>query len=103
MLRKLLPPHVDNELAADHLRTEIGQHDPYIEWVAVRPDSLIDQEMVTEYHAYPSPIRSAVFDAGKTSRINVAHFMTDLICNGETWQNWKGQMPVIYNEIEELD
>lgn len=40
LLRLLLPPHVDNEKAADHLRTIIGQNDPVIEWAAVRPDGL---------------------------------------------------------------
>jgi hypothetical protein len=47
---------------------------------------------------YPSPIRSAIFDAGQTSRINVGHFMAELITNDDTWQQWHGQMPVIYNE-----
>ena len=37
LIRLLLPPHVDNEKAADYLRVEIGQHDPMIEWVVVRP------------------------------------------------------------------
>ena len=31
LLRLLLPPHVDNEKAADYLRTEIGQNDGVIE------------------------------------------------------------------------
>ena len=98
LLRYLLPPHVDNEMAADYLRTEIGQADPMIEWAAVRPDNLIDEEDIKPYEAYPSPISSAIFKPGKTSRINVAHFMADLITNNDTWQKWKGQMPVIYNK-----
>jgi len=98
LLRLLLPPHVDNEKAADYLRTKIGQHDEAIEWAAVRPDNLIDEDQVTEYKVHPSPIRSAVFDAGLTSRINVGHFMAQLITNDETWDKWKGQMPVLYNQ-----
>jgi nucleoside-diphosphate-sugar epimerase len=98
LLRLLLPPHADNEDAADYLRTRMGQNDHVIEWVAVRPDGLIDNESVTEYELYPSPIRSAIFDAGKTSRINVAHFMSDLITDDQLWNKWKGQMPVIYNK-----
>ena len=97
LLRLLLPPHVDNEKAADYLRTNIGQNDAMVEWVAVRPDGLIDEPMVTEYEVHPSPIRSAIFDAGKVSRINVAHFMATLIDNDDLWQKWKGQMPVIYS------
>jgi hypothetical protein len=98
LLRLLLPPHVDNEKAADYLRTEIGQHDEAIEWAAVRPDNLTNEDEVTEYEVHPSPIRSAIFDAGSTSRINVAHFMADLVTDDQAWSTWKGQMPVIYNK-----
>ena len=98
LLRLLLPPHVDNEKAADFLRTKIGQDNPMIEWTAVRPDGLINESEVTEYEVHPSPIRSAIFNAGKVSRINVAHFMATLIGNDDLWQKWKGQMPVIYSK-----
>jgi len=98
LLRLLLPPHVDNERAADYLRTQIGQNNDLIEWVAVRPDGLTIEEEVTEYETHPSPIRSAIFNAGKTSRINVGHFMANLISDDELWNSWKGQMPVIYNK-----
>lgn len=98
LLRLLLPPHVDNEKAADYLRTEVGQNNSSIEWVAVRPDGLINEEEVSEYECYPSPIRSAIFNAGKVSRINVAHFMSELINDDNLWDNWKGQMPVIYSK-----
>jgi len=98
LLRLLLPPHLDNERAADYLRTQIGQNDEVVQWAAVRPDNLIDESEVTEYDVYPSPIRSAIFDAGSTSRINVGHFMAHLITDDDTWHKWKGQMPVIYNK-----
>ncbi len=99
LLRLLLPPHVDNEQAADYLRSKIGPKDKEIEWVVVRPDSLIDEDEVTAYGVHLSPIRSAIFDPGQTSRINVGHFMADLITEDPIWQKWKGQMPVIYNEV----
>ncbi|MGB5497715.1 MAG: NAD(P)-binding oxidoreductase [Maribacter sp.] len=98
LLRLLLPPHVDNEKAADYFRTQIGQNNHFIEWAAVRPDDLIDDDKVTDYAIHPSPIRSAIFNAGKTSRINVGHFMADLISDADLWNTWKGQMPVIYNK-----
>ena len=98
LLRLLLPPHVDNENAADYLRTEIGQNNNLIEWVAVRPDGLINEEDVTDYTIHPSPTRSAIFNAGKVSRINVGHFMASLISDDNVWVNWKGQMPVIYSK-----
>lgn len=97
LIRLLLPPHVDNEKAADYLRTNVGQSDPAIEWATVRPDGLVDETEVTDYEIHRSPTRSAIFDAGKTSRINVAHFMDKLINDNNTWQMWKGKMPVIYN------
>jgi len=97
LLRLLLPPHVDNEKAADYLRTVIGQNDSAIEWAVVRPDSLTNETNVTGYEVHPSPTRSALFDPGVTSRINVASFMADLITDNDTWKKWKGQMPVVYN------
>jgi len=98
LLRLLLPPHADNENAADYLRTAIGQRDTHIEWSAVRPDGLTNASEVTPYKIYESPIRSAIFDAGQTSRINVAHFMAELINTHHVWALWRGKMPVIYNE-----
>ncbi len=97
LLRLLLPPHVDNERAANYLRST-QKNNPLIEWVAVRPDSLIDEEAVSPTTLHPSPTRSAIFNAGKTSRINVAHFMSQLPVDAELWQCWKGKMPVIYNQ-----
>ncbi|MEH6609404.1 MAG: NAD(P)H-binding protein [Halioglobus sp.] len=97
LLRVLLPPHADNENAADFVRLSIGQAHRNIEWVVVRPDSLTDEDSVTEYDLEPSPLRNAIFDAGATSRINVANFMCRLVTEPELWRNWKGQMPVIYN------
>jgi hypothetical protein len=101
LLRLLLPPHVDNEKAAEYLRTKIGQKNNFIEWVAVRPDGLVNADVVTEYEIYPSPTRSAIFDAGKISRINVGHFMAELISENDLWNRWKGQMPVIYSRSDE--
>lgn len=98
LIRLLLPPHADNEMAADHLRSRLGRDDKAIEWVVVRPDTLLDEAEVTPYEAHPSPTRSAIFDPGKTSRINVAHFMAELIKDDDTWKRWKGRMPVIYNK-----
>ena len=98
LLRLLLPPHVDNENAADYLRTQIGQNNTAIEWSVVRPDNLINENKISDYDLHPSPIRSAIFDAGITSRVNVGHFMAKLITCDDTWNEWKGKMPVIYNK-----
>ena len=98
LLRLLLPPQVDNEKAADYLRTQVGQNNQFIEWAAVRPDGLINENQLTNYEIHASPTRSAIFNAGKTSRINVGHFMANLISDDDLWNTWKGQMPVIYNK-----
>lgn len=98
LLRLLLPPHADNENAADYLRTKVGQNDPVIQWTAVRPDGLVDETDVTDYEILASPTRSAIFNAGTTSRINVAHFIAELILDNCTWKKWHGKMPVIYNK-----
>ena len=98
LLRHLLPPHADNEEAAEFLRTRHeGNSDP-LQWVVVRPDTLIDRDAVSDYELRPSPTRSAIFDPGETSRINVADFLAKLTTDPLTWEKWQGQMPVIYNK-----
>ena len=99
LIRYLVPPHKDNELAGGYLKSINREHiqNPSIEWVIVRPDSLIDKPETSRYDIKPSPIRSAIFNSGQTSRINVAHFMVNLITNDALWQTWQGQTPVLYN------
>lgn len=98
LIRLLVPPQSDNEKSADFFRVKIGQKNEFIEWVAVRPDTLIDENKVSEYELYTSPVRSALLNPGKTSRINVGNFMSRLIVEDNLWMKWKGQMPVIYNK-----
>jgi len=98
LIRLLIPPQSDNENAADFLRLKIGQNHANIQWVAVRPDTLINASTISEYEVHPSPTRSTVFNAGKTSRVNVGHFMARLIVENDLWDKWKGKMPVIYNK-----
>lgn len=57
---------------------------------------LVD-EKASEIEVYPSPTRSILND-GQISRINVGHFMADLITKNDVWNQWKGQMPVTYNK-----
>jgi nucleoside-diphosphate-sugar epimerase len=103
LLRYLLPPHADNENAVAYLASSHSHPNHFkvnnagLEWVAVRPDALIDENRVSPYNTHPSPIRSAIFDSGKTSRINVAHFISQLIIDEELWRQWKYQRPVLYN------
>jgi hypothetical protein len=97
ILRYLLPPQKDNENAASYLIDFIGESNHVIEWIAVRPDTLINEEKGSKYEILESPKQSPVFNPGKTSRINVSHFMTELLKNEELWEKWKFRIPVIYN------
>ena len=96
LLRVLIPPHRDNEHAANYLRTQCANI-PHIQWVSVRPDSLVNSDAVSHYDLHPAPTRSAIFDAGKVSRINVANLMSRLVREDSLWETWRGKMPVIYN------
>jgi putative NADH-flavin reductase len=95
-LLRILPPHKDNIEAAKYLSYTIGDNSN-IEWIAVRPDTLIDNENESRYEILASPRQSPVFHAGKTSRINVSRFYIELLSNNEHWEKWKYKMPVIYN------
>lgn len=97
LLKLLLPPHTDNVNSGDYLFGRV-KDSKQLEWVAVRPDSLIDEERVSEYEIVDTRKRSPIFDAGKTSRINVAHFMVELLTNDTLWDAWKYKAPVLYNK-----
>ena len=98
LLKFLLPPHRDNVKAADFLINAIGKEEKKIEWVAVRPDTLINNEEESAYEVFESPVRSPIFNAGKTSRINVSHFMAELVTDQKLWEKWLYKTPVIYNK-----
>jgi nucleoside-diphosphate-sugar epimerase len=98
ILKLLLPPHRDNVKAASYLQKENRKEDEEIEWVAVRPDTLINKDTESAYEVYQSPVRSPVFNAGTVSRINVSHFMAELLTNEGLWREWRFKMPVVYNK-----
>lgn len=95
VLRGVLPPAEDNQRAADYLYRTIGQHDPRIEWVAVRPDTLLEGE-ISQYSLH-EVIVSSLFKPESTTMANVACFMCDLVASQETWSAWAGKLPVIVN------
>jgi nucleoside-diphosphate-sugar epimerase len=95
LLRHTLPPHRDNETAAEHLHQNVGKENKHIEWCGVRPDSLIDAE-ISPYEIQESP-STGILTGRPTTRSNVAHFMTELVGNAELWNTWKFRMPVIMN------
>jgi len=96
LLKMILPPQKDNVNAAKYLSECIGKNDK-VAWIVVRPDTLINEEDVSEYFVYEEIQRSPVFNAGKVSRINVSDFMVRLATDEILWDEWKYKMPVLYN------
>ena len=95
-LRGLLPPARDNQRAADFLHASIGASHPYVQWTAVRPDSLL--EGGASKYALHEGLVSSIFAPDGTNMANVAHFMNELATNPGTWADWKGKLPVIVND-----
>jgi len=95
VLRHTLPPHRDNETAAQFLHDHVGTRNRAIQWCCVRPDTLINAE-ISEYEITHSPL-TGITSGRPTSRKNVAHFMVELFENAAIWQKWKFKMPVIMN------
>jgi len=96
LLRHTLPPHRDNETAAEYLQGSVGKENQYIEWCSVRPDSLIDAE-ISPYDIEESPV-TGILTGRPTTRSNVAYFMAELIVDAKIWGTWKFRMPVIMNK-----
>jgi nucleoside-diphosphate-sugar epimerase len=94
-MRGLIPPARDNQRAADFLHDVIESADTYVQWVAVRPDTLREGD-VTEYALHEGLVHS-MFRPGETNRANVAHFMCELATDPEVWAAWQGRLPVIVN------
>ncbi|MEZ8824645.1 NAD(P)-dependent oxidoreductase [Vibrio amylolyticus] len=102
-IRLTLPPHADNEHAAKYLQSLPASQSQHIQWVGIRPDSLVNQTESSHYDLHPTPVCDPIFDARKTSRINVARFMVELSSNPILWQHWQSRFPVIYNRSDVAD
>jgi len=96
LVRALVPPARDNQRAADYLAHEVREDHPFVSWVVVRPDSLIEGEPST-YLAHDELVAS-LFRPDKTRMANVARFMVELVQDEATWRRWRGKMPVIVDE-----
>lgn len=91
----MLPPAKDNQRAADFLLAKVGPNNAFVQWTAVRPDSLLPGD-VSEYTAHEGLVNS-LFAPGSTNMANVAHFMCELVTNPRTWSDWRGKLPVVVN------
>jgi hypothetical protein len=97
VLRALVPPAKDNQDAADFLCGDIGTADPFVEWVAVRPDTLLEGD-VSEYALHEGLV-SSLAKADSTNMANVAHFMCELVEDPALFDRWAGKLPVIVNAV----
>jgi len=95
MLRGVVPPARDNQQAANFLQGEIGTASPFVQWVVVRPDTLLAGD-VSPYALHEGLVNS-LFAPGRSNMANVAHFMGELVANPQAWADWKGKLPVIVN------
>jgi hypothetical protein len=95
VLRALVPPAKDNQGAADFLCGDIGTADPFVEWVVVRPDTLLEGD-VSEYSLHEGLV-SSLAKADSTNMANVAHFMCELVEDPALFDRWAGKLPVIAN------
>jgi nucleoside-diphosphate-sugar epimerase len=95
MICAALPPAKDNQRAADFLHETIGASNRFVQWTAVRPDSLLEGD-VSEYALHEGLV-SSLFAPDSTNMANVAHFMCELVTKAQTWAAWKAKLPVIVN------
>ena len=98
LLRHTLPPHRDNETAAEYLHQNVREQSEHVEGCSVRPDSLVNAE-ISSYDIEQSPL-TGIFTGRPTARANVGHFMIELVENAELWSTWRFRMPVIMNSNE---
>jgi uncharacterized protein YbjT (DUF2867 family) len=92
-LRAVLPPARDNQQAADYLVHRVGADDPHLQWVVVRPDTLVEGD--DDAYAVHDALVASIRHPDRTRMTQVAHFMCDLVTDDSTWQHWRGQMPVV--------
>ena len=100
VLRGLVPPARDNQRAADFLCGAVGADHPYVQWVAVRPDTLLEGD-VSDYSLHKCIVGS-LFAPHSTSMANVAHFMCELATNPKVWAEWACRLPVIGRRVLEV-
>jgi nucleoside-diphosphate-sugar epimerase len=94
-IRGLIPPARDNQRAADFLCGSIGADNPFVQWAAIRPDTLIDGD-ISEYAMHEGLV-SSLFRPDGTNMANVAHSMCELATDPRVWDAWKCKLPVVVN------
>jgi hypothetical protein len=95
VLRGLVPPAKDNQRAADFLCVDIGADNPFVQWVVVRPDSLLEGD-ISEYAMHEGLV-SSLARPDSTNRANVAHCMCEMATDPKVWADWRGKLRVLVN------
>ncbi len=103
VMRGLVPPARDNQRAADYLTAEIGAEvdaeggagSRFLEWVVVRPDSLVEGDTTT--YVLEEGLVASLFRPATSRMANVAHFMAELATDEVAWRRWSGKMPVVFD------
>lgn len=93
VLRGLVPPARDNQAVADFLFARIGSAHAYVQWVLVRPDTLLPGD-VSAYTPHEKLV-SSLFAPEQSRMANVAHFMCSLVTDAALWETWRGKCPVV--------
>ena len=98
MLRHLIPPHKDNEKAAEYISKV---RNPKIDWVVIRPTDLINAKGSSSYQLFAKPQKSLFGGEkdGLATRANVALCMVDMIRDDELFEVWKFKMPVVHDDL----
>jgi len=116
LLRRLLPPHKDNEMAVSYLHTETTTNPPFVDWCVVRPGDLINKDETeisygnekSEYEIFDHPMGS-LFGDNSVARSDVASFMVNIATmDDKIFQDkYNHKMPAIYGikekELSSLD
>ena len=97
-IRRVLPPHADNEAVGSYFCNLIGAGN--MEWVLVRPTNLFNGPE-TQYKLYNKPV-GLIFGKQVVSRANVAKFIVDLVIDESLFQEYRFRMPVIHDELSPL-
>lgn len=95
MLCAVLSPARDNQKAADFLLERSGPGNGFVQWVVVRPDSLLEGE-VSEFTLHEGLV-NGLSAPGSTNMANAAHLVCEVVTNPKTLADWKSRLPVVVN------
>lgn len=95
----LIPPHRDNYRLSHYFHNTVAYKDDKIKWCVVRPDSLHNHDEVEEYDVF-TDLQVNLFNPKKSSRRNIARFMSSLVLRKDKWKNWENKYPVVYDKGE---